>query len=75
MNRNDLLYVQYVKSLDNRQTFHLNKLRYDIFNIEIDIGSVNLLLHRLFLKKTLKNLFGWDQMYHDIYEPELLCDL
>ncbi|CAF3680770.1 unnamed protein product [Rotaria sp. Silwood1] len=52
----DLLYVQYVKSLDNRQTFHLNKLRYDIFNIEIDISSVNLLLHRLFLKKNFGGL-------------------
>ena len=47
----DLLYVQHVKSLGNRQTFHPNKLDYDVFDIEIDIGPVNLLLHGLFLKK------------------------
>jgi hypothetical protein len=37
--------------LGNRQTFHPNKLDYDLFNIEIDIGPVNLFLHGLFLKK------------------------
>ena len=47
----DLLYVQHVKSMGNRQTFHPNKLDYDLFNIEIDIGPVNLFLHGLFLKK------------------------
>lgn len=47
----DLLYVQHVKALGNRQTFHPNKLDYDVFNIEIDLGPVNLLLHGLFLKK------------------------
>ncbi|CAF4065238.1 unnamed protein product, partial [Rotaria sp. Silwood2] len=74
-NRTDLLYVQHVRSMGNRQTFHPNKLDYDIFNIEIDIGPVNLLLHGLFLKNlwwVKENLFGWDQMYHDINEPELI---
>ena len=47
----DLLYVQHVKSMGNRQTFHPNKLAYDVFNIEIDLGPINLLLHGLFLKK------------------------
>ncbi|CAF3889879.1 unnamed protein product, partial [Rotaria sp. Silwood1] len=37
-NRSDLLYIQHVKSMNNRQTFHPNKLDYDVFNIEIDIG-------------------------------------
>jgi hypothetical protein len=37
--------------MGNRQTFHPNKLDYDLFNIEIDIGPVNLFLHGLFLKK------------------------
>ena len=50
-NSSDLLYVQHVKSMGNRQTFHPNKLDYDLFNIEIDIGLVNLFLHGLFLKK------------------------
>ncbi|CAF4971055.1 unnamed protein product, partial [Rotaria sp. Silwood1] len=75
INRSDLLYVQQVKSMGNRQTFHPNKLDYDLFNIEIDIGPVNLLLHGLFLKKlwwVKENIFGWDQMYHDIHEPELI---
>ncbi|CAF4962750.1 unnamed protein product, partial [Rotaria magnacalcarata] len=76
-NRSDLLYIQHVKSLGNRQTFHPNKLDYDLFNIEIDIGPVNLFLHGLFLKKlwwVKENLFGWDQMYHDTREPELIRD-
>lgn len=47
----DLLYVQHVKALGNRQTFHPNKLDYDVFNIEIDLGPIDLLLHGLFLKK------------------------
>ncbi|CAF3740732.1 unnamed protein product [Rotaria sordida] len=74
-NRTDLLYVQQVRSMGNRQTFHPNKLDYDIFNIEIDIGPVNLLLHGLFIKNlwwVKENLFGWDQMYHDIHEPDLI---
>jgi len=74
-NRTDLLYVQQVKSFGNRQTFHPNKLEYDLFNIEIDLGPVNLFLHGLFLKKLWwikENLFGWDQMYHDIREPDLI---
>lgn len=61
--------------MGNRQTFHPNKLDYDVFNIEIDIGPINLLLHGLFLKKlwwVKENLFGWDQMYHDIREPEMI---
>jgi hypothetical protein len=45
------MYVQHVKSMGNRQTFHPNKLDYDLFNIEIDLGPVNLFLHGLFLKK------------------------
>ncbi|CAF3397517.1 unnamed protein product [Rotaria sp. Silwood1] len=75
MNRTDLLYVQHVRSMGDRQTFHPNKLDYDVFNIEIDIGPVNLLLHGLFLKNfwwVKENLFGWDQMYHDLNEPELI---
>lgn len=87
----DLLYVQHVKALGNRQTFHPNKLDYDVFNIEIDLGPVNLLLHGLFLKKLWwikvkdyvpiedhkssifqENLFGWDQIFHDINEPTLI---
>lgn len=47
----DLLYVQHVKAMGNRETFHPNKLDYDLFNIEIDIGPINLFLHGLFLKK------------------------
>jgi hypothetical protein len=47
----DLSYGQHVKSIGNRQTFHPNKLDYDLFNIEIDIGPINLFLHGLFLKK------------------------
>jgi hypothetical protein len=47
----DLLYVQHVKAMGNRQTFHPNKLDYDVFNVEIDIGPVNLFLHGLFLKR------------------------
>lgn len=73
--RLDLLYGQYVRSLGNRQTFHPNKLEYDVFNLEIDVGPVNLLLHGLFLKKLWwikENLFGWDQTYHDIREPDLI---
>ncbi|CAF1000290.1 unnamed protein product, partial [Adineta steineri] len=75
INRSDLAYVQYVKTLGNRQTFHPNKLEYDVFNIEIDLGPINLFLHGLFLKKlwwVKENLFGWDQMFHDIREPELI---
>ena len=49
-NRNDLLYVQKVKSKGTRQTFHPKTLEYDVFNIEIDIGPVDFLLHGLFLK-------------------------
>ncbi|CAF4445999.1 unnamed protein product, partial [Adineta steineri] len=44
---------------------------------EIDLGPVNLLLHVLFLKKLWwikENLFGWDQMFHDIHEPDLIRD-
>lgn len=37
--------------MGNRQTFHPNKLDHDVFNIDIDIGPVNLFLHGLFLKK------------------------
>ncbi len=37
--------------MGNRQTFHPNKLDYDLFNIEIDIGPINLFLYGLFLKK------------------------
>ncbi|CAF0932679.1 unnamed protein product [Adineta steineri] len=75
INRSDLAYVQYVKTLGNRQTFHPNKLEYDVFNIEIDLDPINLFLHGLFLKKlwwVKENLFGWDQMFHDIREPELI---
>ncbi|CAF5220089.1 unnamed protein product, partial [Rotaria magnacalcarata] len=75
LNRTDLQYVQHVKSIGNRQTFHPNKLEYDIFNIELDMGPVNLLLHGLFLKNlwwVKDNLFGWNQVYHDIHEPELI---
>ncbi|CAF3490546.1 unnamed protein product [Rotaria socialis] len=75
LNRTDLQYVQHVKSIGNRQTFHPNKLEYDIFNIELDMGPVNLLLHGLFLKNlwwVKDNLFGWNQVYHDIHESELI---
>lgn len=51
MSHSDLLYVQQVKSMGNRQTFHPAKLDYDVFNIEIEIGPTQLLLHGLFLKK------------------------
>ena len=84
--------MERVKSLGDRQTFHPKNLEYDVFNIEIDIGPVNLLLHGLFLKKlwwvkvsdrrssstsdlhffVKENLFGWDQMFHDIQEPDLI---
>ena len=47
----DLLHVQQIKSMGNRHTFHPNKLKYDVFNLELDIGPVNLLLHGFFLKK------------------------
>lgn len=36
--------------MGNRQTFHPNKLAYDVFNIEIDLGPVNLFLYGLLLK-------------------------
>ncbi|UJR36630.1 hypothetical protein I4U23_029350 [Adineta vaga] len=75
MNQRDLLHVQQIKAMGNRQTFHPNKLKYDVFNLEIDLGSVNLLLHGLFLKKlwwVKENLFGWDQMFHDIREPDFI---
>lgn len=48
--RSDLLYVQKLRTKGNRQTFHPKTFDYDIFNIEIDIGPVDLLLHGLFLK-------------------------
>ncbi|CAF1031213.1 unnamed protein product [Adineta ricciae] len=75
MNRTDLLHVQQIKSMGNRHTFHPNKLKYDVFNLELDIGPVNLLLHGFFLKKlwwVKENLFGWDQSFHDIREPDLI---
>ena len=71
----DLLYFQHVKAMGNRQTFHPNKLDYDLFNIEIDLGPINLLLHGWFLKKlwsVKENLVGWEQMYHDICQPEMI---
>lgn len=78
--------------MGDRQTFHPKNLEYDVFNIEIDIGPVNLLLHGLFLKKLWwvkvsdrcsssstdlhvfikENLFGWDQVFHDLKEPDLI---
>ena len=39
--------------MGNRQTFHPNKLKYDVFNLEIDIGPVNLLITWFIFKKTL----------------------
>ena len=45
------MHVQRIKSMGNRQTFHPKNLDYDIFNIEIDIGPVDLLLHGLLLRK------------------------
>ena len=88
----DLIYAERIKSLGDRQTFHPKNLEYDVFNIEIDIGPVNLLLHGLFLKKLWwvkvsdrcsssttdllvfikENLFGWDQVFHDLKEPDLI---
>ena len=47
----DLMHVQRIKSMGNRQTFHPKNLDYDIFNIEIDIGPVDLLVHGLLLRK------------------------
>jgi hypothetical protein len=47
----DLLYVQHVKSMGNRQTFHPKNLDYDLFNIDIELSPITLLLHGLFLKK------------------------
>ena len=46
----DLSYVQQIKSVGNRQTFHPNKLDYDTFNIEIEIGPINLFFYGLLLK-------------------------
>lgn len=39
-----------MKNMGNRQTFHPSNLDYDAFNLEIELGPVNLLLHGLFLK-------------------------
>lgn len=50
LSNSDLAHIQQIKSMGNRQTFHPNKLDYDVFNIEIEIAPVNLLLHGLFLK-------------------------
>ncbi|CAF3832703.1 unnamed protein product [Rotaria sp. Silwood1] len=48
--------------MSNRQTFHPNKLDYDVFNIKINIGPIDL----------FENIFGLNQMYHDIHEPDTI---
>ncbi|CAF3884390.1 unnamed protein product [Rotaria sp. Silwood1] len=39
--------------MSNRQTFHPNKLDYDVFNIKINIGPIDLFVHDLFFIKAL----------------------